>query len=672
MTASVAVSESPRAEPRRLVRIVLTVVVIVPIVTAVVRALRRDWFAVGDDALLYIRVRDVLTHHHPWLGSWTSASRSLGVDLNNPGPIYADLLAPFAHLLPPGPGAAIGVGFANALSIVAISAAAHRLGGWALQRWALLACGALTWAMGSQLLFDIWQAHALLLPFLLYLLVLMGLATGDVGHVRWTVPSLVALGSLLIQTHLSYVYVLALLSPVAVAAAIVARRRQRVSPSATAAIWASVRSRTAAWSAGLFLILWTQPLVEQFAGDGEGNLSRLASSAGGGEVTVGFRTAAQIVASVMALPPWWTRGGFSTVVPTTTRIADTPDGPRVIVAGMPSGAVTIAALLALVAVLVLLWRATRRCGDRLAAAGCAVALGLVAAAWLSLAVLTVGTVGLSAHHVRWVWPAAVFVHLVIVVAAARLALHRFANRPLDRALSAIAVLGVGVLMALNIPYLAQQEGPVADEEATVALRQVFTQLEPLRSVAPVVYDTSNLRVFEPYSTAVMMELQELGIEFRVDDEVMVRQLGPSRRADGTEQATVFQLEGSEALLYRGEACLLARADGVDELTRRRADAVVDTLVSAVQSGRVTVDRTAIDPTTSALLDAAATDNSAALRLVYEGHLLKWLDTGAAELDASTADQVAGSDGTTTAFGAIGATVISTYALFVEPATVCAS
>jgi hypothetical protein len=357
MTASVDVSESPRAEPpctepRRLVRIALTAVVIVPIVTAVVRALRRDWFAVGDDALLYIRVRDVLTHHHPWLGSWTSASRSLGVDLNNPGPIYADLLAPFAHLLPPGPGAAIGVGFANALSVVAISAAAHRLGGWALQRWALLACGALTWAMGSQLLFDIWQAHALLLPFLLYLLVLMGLATGDVGHVRWTVPSLVVIGSLLVQTHLSYVYVLGLLSPVAVVAALVVRHRQRVSTSASAAIWASLRSRSAAWSAGVFLILWTQPLIEQFAGDGEGNLSRLASSAGGGEVTVGFRTAAQIVASVMALPPWWTRGGFSTVVPTTTRIADTPDGPRVIVAGMPSAAVTVVALLALVAVLV--------------------------------------------------------------------------------------------------------------------------------------------------------------------------------------------------------------------------------------------------------------------------------------------------------------------------------
>jgi hypothetical protein len=58
--------------------------------------------------------------------------------------------------------------------------------------------------------------------------------------------------------------------------------------------------------------------------------------------------------------------------------------------------------------------------------------------------------------------------------------------------------------------------------------------------------------------------------------------------------------------------------------------------------------------------------------VYEGHLLQWLDTGTAELDAATTAELAGSDGATTAFEAIGATVISTYALFAEPASVCAS
>ena len=73
-----------------------------------------------------------------------------------------------------------------------------------MQRWMLLACAALTWVMGSELLIDIWQAHALLLPFLAYLVLM-------VGHrgrqARW-VPWAAAVASLLVQTHISYVYVL--------------------------------------------------------------------------------------------------------------------------------------------------------------------------------------------------------------------------------------------------------------------------------------------------------------------------------------------------------------------------------------------------------------------------------------------------------------------------------
>ena len=60
--------------------------------------------------------------------------------------------------------------------VVGIAGAARSIGGWAMQRWMLLACAALTWIMGSELLIDIWQAHALLLPFLAYLVLMVGLA----------------------------------------------------------------------------------------------------------------------------------------------------------------------------------------------------------------------------------------------------------------------------------------------------------------------------------------------------------------------------------------------------------------------------------------------------------------------------------------------------------------
>ena len=110
------------------------------------------------------------------------------------------------------------------------------------------------------------------------------------------------------------------------------------------------------------------------------------------------------------------------------------------------------------------------------------------------------------------------------------------------------------LSVAAVPYFAQQQGPVADYASMPALRRVFRDLEPLRASAPVVYDISNVRVFEPYSSAMMMRLQELGIEFRVTDEGMVRQLGDARRADGTERTRVFQLEAAAALDYSGPAC----------------------------------------------------------------------------------------------------------------------
>ena len=90
------------SEPSRPIRIGATVLVIVPIITAVIRALRNDWFPIGDNALLFIRTRDVLTEDHPYLGSWTSASLSVGENMNNPGAMYDWLISPFAHLLPPG------------------------------------------------------------------------------------------------------------------------------------------------------------------------------------------------------------------------------------------------------------------------------------------------------------------------------------------------------------------------------------------------------------------------------------------------------------------------------------------------------------------------------------------------------------------------------------------
>jgi hypothetical protein len=157
-------------------------------VVAAVRAVATGWFPVGDSALLAVRAADVGTADHPWLGSWTSASLALGVDVNNPGPLYHDLIAPFmwtvGRVAGYGAGSRSGSPRSTRSPCSGALVAADRIGGWRMERWIALAIAALTWAMGSELLIDIWQPHALLLPFVCFLVLTVGLVTGTGGCCR--------------------------------------------------------------------------------------------------------------------------------------------------------------------------------------------------------------------------------------------------------------------------------------------------------------------------------------------------------------------------------------------------------------------------------------------------------------------------------------------------------
>src|SRR4051812_9620247 len=201
-------------EPSSRWRWAARVAVVLPIVIAVIRALVHGWFPIGDAALLAIRAYDVATPDHPLLGSWTSASFALGVNVNNPGPLYPDLLAPFMWTF----GRAFGIGVATAIGIGTINAAAAlgtalvgaRIGGWRAERWMLLLVAALMWSMGSELLIDIWQPHALLLPFCALVALTIAVACGD----TIMLPVWVGVASLIVQTHVAYVYAVGVLSVV--------------------------------------------------------------------------------------------------------------------------------------------------------------------------------------------------------------------------------------------------------------------------------------------------------------------------------------------------------------------------------------------------------------------------------------------------------------------------
>ncbi len=532
----------PPDEPSKALRVVGTVLVIFPIIVSVIRSLRDDWFPIGDNALLFIRAADVGTEHHPFLGSWTSASLSVGEDMNNPGAMYDWLIAPFAHLLPPGPAAAIGVATINIAMIVGISVVSHRLGGWMLQRWALLLTAVLAWSMGSQLLIDIWQPNALLFAFLLFLLLAVGLASGDDHLLPWAA----ALGSLILQTHISHGYIFVFV----IGGAIGARLWLRPPTD-----W----KRPVAITAIVLGAAWSLSIWEQLFGSGKGNAARLLGNSAGGDLSLGFVDAIRIVGSVAALPPWWGQSGYTETVP-ITRLDES--GQLRDIVGLPP--LWLAGLGFLVVMAVLAWltvTAHRLQLDRQAAAG-AIATVVLVGSVLALSRLTIGAVGLSPHHVRWVWPMMVFVHLTgawLIISVWR------AHRPdpaADRR-HGVLIMGIAAITTvLNIPFLAQPSGPTFEVATMPVMRQIEPAIEQLDGFGPVVYDVSNVRIFEPYSSTMMMWMQARNIEFRVDDDIMVRQLGNNRRADGTETTTVFQLQGAQARSYEGPACVIGIASAL--------------------------------------------------------------------------------------------------------------
>jgi hypothetical protein len=511
------------------------VVALVPFLVAAVRALANDWFPIGDAAQLYIRATDVFTAHHPWLGSASSASASLGFQVNNAGPLYFDLVAPFARVLPPGWGAVLGITTINAACLVLAGLSARRIGGGVYERWVLAAAAVLAWTMGSELLFDMFQAHALLFPFLAACVLLSGLAIGQ----WWVLPWLAFVLTLIVQTHVSYAYIL----PILVIAAAARAWATRVSSDLERSDPVRGYSLTAA---AVLVVTWFQPVWEQFFGKGEGNLSRLARAAGGTDISLGLTNAVKLTAAFVALPPWSGRQGFrSTIEP--SGIAS--DGSHVVLGGMPSGWV---AALALVVTLALLgaawWWARRRNLAALEALATLAVVGVVGAV-AAFSRLTVTVLGFAPHHSRWIVVVALLAHVVLAWAGLDALSQRLGPRA---AAVAPAVAGAVLVVAVvaNLPKYAQPHGPTADAAAMPALAAAFGQLDTAIDdgllADPVYFDLTNERVYAPHTSALQLHLRDRGIEFRVDSEFLVRHLGERRRADGTESTTLLQYHDVDA------------------------------------------------------------------------------------------------------------------------------
>ncbi len=509
------------------------VAVIVPVMAAVARHSGDRWIPIGDNALVEIRSRDVFSwRHFPLLGTWSSASLTAGKDLNHPGPLLFDLLAVPVRLFGGSTGVAVGVGLINIAAIVGVAVVGHRRLGRTGSLAGTAVAAALAWTLGSSMLTDPWNPHVLILPCLLMLVLTWAVASGDIVMLPW----LLATASLCLQNHLGYAYLAPSLCLAALAGAVVVyRRRWRLDADARAADSARLR-RTGAMSVATMLVLWAQPLWEQMFGEGQGNLTRILSSTGSDEPTVGARLGTRIVAAVVALPPFWGRSSF---VGTVVHAPYDADGITIHPVGLPGLAISVASLVVVFALMAVSAAVAWKRRDRPGLAAVAVAIVALVLALGSLTIMPIGPLGLTPHQMRWLWPVSAFVVLALVLALVAPLAHR--------AVRGALVMVCLVFAALNAPAHVQLAGPDTFQESIHVARSLNDQLVGYRSDAAIWFDTRGLRYLEPYSAAVIAALQQAEVDVRVDDPGLVRQLGTARRADGGESLRLYLREGHEAL-----------------------------------------------------------------------------------------------------------------------------
>jgi hypothetical protein len=525
------------------------IVAAVPVVVATVRAIGRHWIPIGDDGNFAIRSFDVFGHNIPLLGTWSSSSLSYGTNLNNPGPLLFDVLAVPVRLFGGNVGLPVGVALVNIAALIGIAVFAYRRGGPLVGTLAMTVGTALCWAMGSELLYDPWQPHSLVLPFLFFVVLVWSFACGDL----LALPVGVFVGSLVLETHLTYTVLVPVLSVFGLIGFLVELRRDRRRDPDR---WPGLRRRTlrvSALAAVVLLAAWTQTLIEQVTRSG--NLTRLVRSARNAHVhPVGYGLGARLAASVLALPPWW----FRPSVQHTFYVNWQP----------PSLGVAMASLVALVAALTWCGWDARRRHDRVAALAVVTAAVASIAAVITVAQSPITVFGVyTPHTLRSLWPLAAFVFFAIAMSVARrLAILRV---PTDALVGAFLVLAV-VLGAINLPYANLGDGPNSQQWAIPAQRQLEQHFTSLEGHGPLLIDDLFRTFADPHGSAVLAELQQRGVSFVAQDAALVAQIGPGRRFDGTNAKLALLLRtGDAALTTPSGSRRVGLGEGLSPASRRQ-------------------------------------------------------------------------------------------------------
>ncbi len=519
-----------------------------PIVVALIRALGRHWLPLGDNGLVALRAQDVFSADTPLLGLASSAGVASGTLVNHPGPLLFDVLAVPVFAFGQPAGTAIGIALLNLAAVLTVVWAAERRLGLPGALIGGAVAATLAWSMGSELLYDPWQPHALVLSFLAFLVVAWCVGAGDVG----LLPLAVGIGSLLVQSHLTYTYLVPSLLVVAGLFGCLACRGLR-----------PVR-RDVALAAVVGAVAWMQPVIEQLTAR-DGNLARLMRAAGEQpDAVVGARGATRLVGEVIVRPPFWLRSSFTTTfAPPGQRLGAL--APDVEATGAMRFGLALVLLGLVVVALAAIAILARRRGHQSLVAMAAIAVTALGVGWFTASKVTTDLVGVAPHQFRFLWPIAAFVTMVGVVAVVTL-------RPgVVRAASFTSGVVLAVVVVWALPFSAAASGPQLEQWSIPALRDLQGQLDAVEFDGPVLLEWSELTFLEPYSGALTAVLRDQGVEIVTDDPVMVHQLGPDRRNRRPRaEVKVFYREGPTAQSARlGPFTRIAFHDGLDAAEHRR-------------------------------------------------------------------------------------------------------
>jgi hypothetical protein len=261
---------------------VLLVVWLVPVLMSGIDGAGRTWHPAGDWSVLELRTRDVGSSNTPLLGPYSRYG------WNHPGPLLFWLLAvPYRLLGQSSSSMLLAAALVNVAAIIGLTVFAWRRGRLPLAAGALTGVAILSTHLGPSFLRDPWNPSITALPFAFVVMVAWSAWEGD-GP---ALPLLVLGGSLLVQSHVGFAALVAVLWVIGT----VGFCRHRPGD------W----RRTVGWSAVVLVVGWLPVLVDQIGGTG--NLSDLAHYFYGGsaEPAAGWGTAAKVIAKELGgVAPW--------------------------------------------------------------------------------------------------------------------------------------------------------------------------------------------------------------------------------------------------------------------------------------------------------------------------------------------------------------------------------